>query len=80
MTLKERNVRAKFEEASGAPPVERYLLRLYVLKSRGMAHSNELREFALTDRGLDLDASGGRGASDDGVLSQWKERERHAAR
>ena len=25
---------------------------LYVLKSRGMAHSNELREFVLTDRGL----------------------------
>ncbi len=25
---------------------------LYVLKSRGMAHSNELREFALTDQGL----------------------------
>ena len=31
---------------------------LYVLKSRGMAHSNERREFALTDRGLTLrDAS-----------------------
>ena len=27
---------------------------LYVLKSRGMAHSNDLREFALTDHGLDL--------------------------
>ena len=27
---------------------------LYVLKSRGMAHSNELREFTLTDRGLDI--------------------------
>ena len=25
---------------------------LYVLKSRGMAHSNELHEFALTDHGL----------------------------
>jgi circadian clock protein KaiC len=33
---------------------------LYVLKSRGMAHSNELREFALTERGLTvLDAAGG---------------------
>jgi circadian clock protein KaiC len=33
---------------------------LYVLKSRGMRHSNELREFALTDRGLDLfDGNGG---------------------
>jgi len=27
---------------------------LYVLKSRGMAHSNDLREFALTDHGLHL--------------------------
>ena len=27
---------------------------LYVLKSRGMSHSNELREFALTDDGLTL--------------------------
>ena len=32
---------------------------LYVLKSRGMAHSNELREFVLTDHGLTmLDAAG----------------------
>src|ERR1700733_5178014 len=27
---------------------------LYVLKSRGMAHSNQLREFKLTERGVDL--------------------------
>jgi circadian clock protein KaiC len=27
---------------------------LYVLKSRGMAHSNELREFAITNQGLDM--------------------------
>jgi len=27
---------------------------LYVLKSRGMAHSNQLREFLLTDHGVDL--------------------------
>src|ERR1700722_5448547 len=27
---------------------------LYVLKSRGMAHSNQLREFLLTDKGVDL--------------------------
>jgi circadian clock protein KaiC len=27
---------------------------LYVLKSRGMAHSNELREFVLSDHGLDV--------------------------
>ncbi|MGH9347462.1 MAG: circadian clock protein KaiC [Vicinamibacterales bacterium] len=32
---------------------------LYVLKSRGMAHSNEVREFVLTDRGVQvLDAAG----------------------
>jgi circadian clock protein KaiC len=27
---------------------------LYVLKSRGMAHSNQIREFVLTSRGIDL--------------------------
>jgi circadian clock protein KaiC len=27
---------------------------MYVLKSRGMAHSNQLREFLLTDHGIDL--------------------------
>jgi circadian clock protein KaiC len=27
---------------------------LYILKSRGMAHSNQVREFLLTDRGIDL--------------------------
>lgn len=27
---------------------------LYVLKSRGMAHSNQIREFNLTDRGIEL--------------------------
>lgn len=27
---------------------------MYVLKSRGMRHSNQLREFLITDRGLDL--------------------------
>jgi circadian clock protein KaiC len=43
---------------------------LYVLKSRGMAHSNELREFALTDHGLSLlDAAGEpRGTSDVGHI------------
>lgn len=50
---------------------------LYVLKSRGMAHSNELREFALTGQGLDIFSAAvnrnerRRGARD--------ERERHAA-
>ena len=32
---------------------------LYVLKSRGMPHSNELREFTLTDDGLNMAANGG---------------------
>jgi circadian clock protein KaiC len=27
---------------------------LYILKSRGMAHSNQIREFVLTDNGIDL--------------------------
>lgn len=27
---------------------------LYILKSRGMAHSNQIREFVITDKGLDL--------------------------
>jgi circadian clock protein KaiC len=37
------------EEVSG-----RHRRGVYVLKSRGMAHSNELREFTLTDRGLQV--------------------------
>jgi circadian clock protein KaiC len=40
---------------------------LYVLKSRGMAHSNELREFVLTDSGLDLHENGGSHALLDGA-------------
>ena len=37
---------------------------LYVLKSRGMAHSNQVREFVLTDQGLQLlDTAGARGAT-----------------
>jgi len=27
---------------------------IYVLKSRGMAHSNQVREFVLSDKGIDL--------------------------
>ncbi len=39
---------------------------IYVLKSRGMAHSNQIREFLLTDRGIELaDAYLG----EDGVLT-----------
>jgi circadian clock protein KaiC len=29
---------------------------MYILKSRGMAHSNQLREFLLTDHGIELEA------------------------
>jgi circadian clock protein KaiC len=36
-------------EVSGA-----YLRELYLLKSRGMAHSNQVREFILTDHGIEL--------------------------
>jgi circadian clock protein KaiC len=54
---------------------------LYVLKSRGMAHSNELREFALTDHGLHLReaANGGqRGMRDDGGHRSHEGGDRHA--
>ena len=27
---------------------------LYILKARGLAHSNQIREFLLTDRGIEL--------------------------
>jgi circadian clock protein KaiC len=37
---------------------------LYVLKSRGMAHSNELREFVLTDHGLTLLGTGAQTSRD----------------
>lgn len=50
---------------------------LYVLKSRGMAHSNELREFVLTDHGLKmLDADGQ--TSDVDERGSRERRERHA--
>jgi circadian clock protein KaiC len=39
-----RNIEANGERSRG----------LYVLKSRGMAHSNQIREFNLTDHGLEL--------------------------
>jgi circadian clock protein KaiC len=54
---------------------------LYVLKSRGMAHSNELREFALTDHGLRMvDAAGGPRSTSDEVRHGRREgRDRHAA-
>ena len=53
---------------------------LYVLKSRGMAHSNELREFALTDQGLHIEtASGRRGTSADVGRDRREGLDRHAA-
>jgi circadian clock protein KaiC len=53
---------------------------LYVLKSRGMAHSNELREFVLTDRGLTLlDPTGEPGEPSDRLADGSLEgRDRHA--
>ena len=53
---------------------------LYVLKSRGMAHSNEQREFALTDEGLTMPPPGGGspGAPDAGARGSPEGRERHA--
>jgi circadian clock protein KaiC len=53
---------------------------LYVLKSRGMAHSNELREFMLTDHGLDIAANGGPHSSVANAGHATREgRDRHAA-
>lgn len=39
---------------------------LYVLKSRGMAHSSQIREFRLTARGIELREPRARGASSNG--------------
>ena len=58
----------------------RHRRTLYVLKSRGMAHSNEFREFALTDRGLEIAANGGpRPPPDPAGLVSMKGISRHAA-
>jgi circadian clock protein KaiC len=59
---------------------ERHRRGLYVLKSRGMAHSNELCEFVLTGRGLTLlDQTGGApAASDDVDVGSGRGRHRHA--
>jgi circadian clock protein KaiC len=53
---------------------------LYVLKSRGMAHSNELREFVLTDHGLDISAAAGApsGTLDEPGHGLQEGRDRHA--
>ncbi|HEV3057016.1 MAG TPA: circadian clock protein KaiC [Vicinamibacterales bacterium] len=59
---------------------DRHRRGLYVLKSRGMAHSNELCEFVLTDHGLNLlDAAGASyETSDDVDHGSRKGRDRHA--
>jgi circadian clock protein KaiC len=52
---------------------------LYVLKSRGMPHSNELREFTLTDDGLNMAANGGQpGTSDRARHDMWEGPNRRA--
>jgi circadian clock protein KaiC len=55
------------EDVSG-----RHRRGLYVLKSRGMAHSNELREFAITDHGLNMR----NGAAPAGPSGVWRFEER----
>jgi circadian clock protein KaiC len=54
---------------------------LYVLKSRGMAHSNQVREFVLTERGIDLlDVyTGPEGVLTGSARASQEERERSAA-
>jgi circadian clock protein KaiC len=59
----------------------RHYRGLYVLKSRGMPHSNDLREFSLTDHGLHLReaANGGqRELPDDGGHGSREGGNRHA--
>ena len=53
---------------------------LYVLKSRGMRHSNERREFVFTNEGLDLfDGNGvSPGPSNEPVHGSQEGRDRHA--
>jgi circadian clock protein KaiC len=52
---------------------------LYVLKSRGMAHSNELREFGLTARGLTATAPANEPRlSPDAAPALSEGRDRHA--
>ena len=54
---------------------------IYVLKSRGMAHSNQIREFLLTDQGIELlDAYIGPGGVLTGSARLKQEAEEEAAR
>jgi circadian clock protein KaiC len=53
---------------------------MYVLKSRGMAHSNQIREFLLTDRGIELtEVYLGPGASLTGSMRKAQEAREKAA-
>ena len=53
---------------------------LYILKSRGMAHSNQIQEFLLTDRGIDLiDIYTGAGEALTGSARAAQEAEEKAA-
>jgi circadian clock protein KaiC len=52
---------------------------LYVLKSRGMAHSNQLREIVLTDRGFNLLDSGAARKPLGNAKYGWREGRRHAS-
>jgi circadian clock protein KaiC len=63
------------DEVSGA-----HRRGLYVLKSRGMAHSNELREFTLTARGLRMsnDDEAQDGVPENSRHGSQKGRDRHA--
>jgi circadian clock protein KaiC len=59
---------------------DRHQRGLYVLKSRGMAHSNERCEFVLTNHGLHLlDAAGAaHGTADDADRGSPKGHDLHA--
>jgi circadian clock protein KaiC len=61
------------EEAGG-----RHNRGLHVLKSRGMEHSNDLREFSLTDHGLLLREAANGGQRDDGGHRSHEGDDRHA--
>lgn len=53
---------------------------VYVLKSRGMAHSNQIREFVITDRGIDLiDVYAGPGGVLTGTARLSREAQERAA-
>jgi circadian clock protein KaiC len=53
---------------------------LYILKSRGMAHSNQIREFLLTDHGIDLqDVCLGPEGVLTGSARQWQESRENSA-